>query len=401
MQTLIWVIVVYLILNSLIWIVRHATLSRAQKKAESLDSHFPLGRHPRLPKVSILVAGKNEERNIERCLRSLLNQNYPDLEVIAINDRSTDRTAEIMDSVAANAGGRLKVLHIKDLPAGWLGKPHAMYQGQKIATGEYLIFTDADCFFQCPDAVRIAVEFSLERKTDLLSVLPVLETPSFWERVLQPVCSAVLIIWFRPEWVNDPAKKVAYANGAFMLFTRDCYDKIGGHPSAKEYLMEDMKFARLVKAQGMKLYVVQNRDLYRTRMYDNFTSSFNGWARIFYGGFQSVAALVLAALMLLIVSLFPYYNLIGALGVATIKGWDLSPLGWHALAWSGVAIAAQLTVLLRFYEMSGTPWYRAFTYPLGATVTFFILLSSLKKYIGGKIVWRGSEIKHSGGKGVA
>jgi len=401
MGTLLTVITIYLILNAIIWIVRHAALSRAQQTAENLDSHFPVGQMDRLPKLSVLVAGKNEEKNIERCLRSLLNQNYPNLEVIAINDRSTDRTAEIMDAIAASSNGRLKVLHIKELPPGWLGKPHAMFEGQKLATGDYLMFTDADCFFQCPDCVRIGVEFSMQRKVDLLSVLPVLETPSFWERVLQPVCSAVLIIWFRPEWVNNPAKKAAYANGAFMLFTRSCYDRIGGHANAKEYLMEDMKFARLVKAQGMKLYVVQNRDLYRTRMYDNFKTSFNGWARIFYGGFQNVAPLILAASMLLIMSLLPFYLLLGSLGVATLKGWELTTSGWNVLGWSGAAVAMQLSVLLRFYRVLGSKWYRAFTYPLGATVTFFILLSSMKKHLGGAIVWRGSEIKHADGKGIA
>jgi hypothetical protein len=136
-------------------------------------------------------------------------------------------------------------------------------------------------------------------------------------------------------------------------------------------------------------------------MYDNFKSSFNGWARIFYGGFQSPPALLVATATLLIMSLLPYYLLLGALGVATVKNWELLDRGWSVLAWSGAAIAAQMSVLLRFYQMSGSRWYRAFTYPVGATVTFFILLSSLQKHKGGKIVWRGSEIKHAQGKGVA
>lgn len=398
MIMLLKLVIGYLILNSCIWIVRHVSLSRAKRKAESLDSRYQPAVPIRRPKVSVLVAGKNEEKNIERCLRSLVAQNYPDLEVIAVNDRSTDRTAEIMDRVAAESNGRLRVLHITDLPPGWLGKPHAMHEGRKLATGEYLMFTDADCFFLCPDAIRIAVEYAVEKNVDLLSVLPVLETPSFWERVLQPVCSGVLIIWFRPEWVNNPSHSAAYANGAFMLFRRSCYEQVGGHPAVKGFLMEDLEFARLVKAAGRRLYVVQNRDLYRTRMYDDFKTTFAGWSRIFYGSFRTKAMVTGALAVLLLVSLLPYLILVGSLGWATLKGWDIHHLGWNVLGWSGFAIAAQMSVLVRFYQATGARGYRVLTYPLGALVTFFILLNSVRKFFGGAIVWRGSAIIHKDGQ---
>jgi chlorobactene glucosyltransferase len=299
-----------------------------------------------------------------------------------------------MDRVAAESGGRLRVVHIKDLPPGWLGKPNAMHEGQKLATGEYLMFTDADCFFQCPDAVRVGVDFAAEKGVDLLSVLPVLETSSFWERILQPVCSGVLIIWFRPEKVNDPASPAAYANGAFMLFRRSCYERVGGHPAVKTFLMEDMEFARLAKAAGRKLYVVQNRDLYRTRMYEDFVTTFAGWARIFYGCFRTVPRVAGALALLGFMSLLPYLLLVGSLGWATVKGWNIYRMGWNVLGWSGFAIAMQMSVLVRFYQITGLKGYRALGYPVGAMVTFFILLSSLKKFVGGRIVWRGSEIKH-------
>jgi chlorobactene glucosyltransferase len=370
------------------------SLTRARKEAESLDSGYGTGKERRWPKVSILVAGKNEEKNIERCLRSLVGQNYPDLEIITINDRSTDRTGEIMDAVAKESGGRLRVVHIQELPLGWLGKPHGMYQGAKLATGEYLIFTDADCFFQCPDCLRIAVEFAMDRGVDLLSVLPVLETSSFWERVLQPVCSGVLIFWFQPKWVNDPKCKTAYANGAFMLFSRACYEALGGHTTVREFLLEDMEFARLTKEKGMRLYVVQNRDLYRTRMYEGFKATYNGWSRIFYGSFRRLKKVVGAAALLLVMSLLPYLILLVSLGYATVQGWEVHRLGWWVLAWSGIAIVLQMLVVMRFYHMTGTKWYRALSYPVGAMVTLFILVNSMKKCLGAPIEWRGSPISH-------
>jgi len=398
MNTILIILIVYLILNTIIWVVRHLSLSRSKRSAEVLDSKFnPVQPEP-LPKLSVLVAAKNEEKNIERCLRSLVAQDYPDLEIIAVNDRSTDRTEAIMDRLAAESGGRLKVIHIRELPSDWLGKPHALFEGQKQAAGQYLMFTDADCFFQCPDALRIGVQFAREKQVDLLSIMPVSETSTFWERVLQPVCSGILIVWFRPEWVNDPGRKVAYANGAYMLFTRECYDRVGGHTVVREYLMEDLAFSRLVKGGGMRLYVVPNRDLYRVRMYEGFKATFNGWSRIFYGAFARASMIVGALAMLTIMSLLPYLVLLVALGAAIIKNWDMATRSWHAFAWSGVAILAQQSVLFRFYPAMGTRWYRALAYPLGAGVAFFILLNSLKKILGGPIVWRGTPIVHKDGK---
>lgn len=387
------IILVYLVLNALIWIFRHLALSRAQATMESLDSRYPVESTRALPKVSVLVAGKNEEKNIERCLRSLLAQNYPDLEVIAINDRSDDRTGAIMDKIASESQGRLRVVHIQSLPEGWLGKPHAMYEGTKLATGDYLLYTDADCCFQCPDAVRISVEYSMNKKVDLLSVMPVLETVSFWERILQPVCSAIMMMWFRPEWVNDPARSVAYANGAFMLFTRRGYEAIQGHESVKRHLNEDMEFARLVKSSGQRLYVVPNRDLYRTRMYEDFRGTYVGWSRIFYGSFVKPARVVIVLAVLTLMSLLPYALFIGAIGWAVSQDWSFVHPGsnWF-LVCSFVAIVAQMSVMMRFYPLMGSTWSRALTYPLGAAITLAILLNSLKKFHGGKIVWRGSLV---------
>jgi chlorobactene glucosyltransferase len=385
---------IYLILNTAIWLIRHRELSQARKKSEILDSHYPLGKVHPLPKVTVLVAGKNEEKNIERCLRSLVAQDYPNLEVIAMNDRSTDNTGEIMDRVASESSGRLRVLHIQQLPDGWLGKPNAMHQGVQHASGEYLVFTDADCYFHCPLAVRIGVEFACEKNVDFLSVLPVLETKSFWERVIQPVCSAVLMIWYRPERVNNPLNPIAYANGAFMLFSRKGYNQLGGHPSVKEFLSEDMEFARLAKQKGAGLYVVQNRDLYRTRMYDDFGSTFAGWSRIFYGSFRKLSLTVMGLVMLFLMSVLPYLILISTVFKAAVKNWDLTDIGWWVMACSGLAIIAQTSVIMRFYQMMGQKWYNGLKYPLGAFITVGILFSSIKKFIGGKIVWRGSEIRH-------
>jgi len=387
------VLVVYLIANAVVWLLRHKQISRAKRKGTSLDSDYPLTDLDPLPTVSMLVAARNESGNVERCLTSLLDQNYEHLDLIAIDDRSEDDTGRIMARLAGDSDGRLRVLAVSDLPAGWLGKQNAMHLGVEQATGEYLCFTDADCHFICPDMVRIAVQFARDHSVDLLSILPVLEASTFWERVLQPVCSVVMMAWFRPEWINSPGHPRAYANGAFMLFRRSCYEAIGGHGSAKAKINEDMELARRTKAEGYRLHVIQNGDLYRTRMYDSLSGTFRGWSRIFYGCFARLYLVIAAAAMLMLMSVLPYIVFAGALGWIIAGTPSASAAWWYVLAASTAAIAAQLALIVRFYQILGLKWYRAVSYPLGALIVLFMLFSAMGKFLGGKIVWRGRRIK--------
>ncbi len=389
------ILTIYLILNTIIWLLRHFSLTQAKRQAEVLDSSYRKDmKH--WPKVSVLVAARNEEKNIARCLKYLLEQDYPDFEIIAIDDRSEDGTGEIVDKLAEEHKDKLKVIHIENLPENWLGKPNAMYEGAKYAQGEYLLFTDADCFFYCPSVIRIAVSYTIDNNLDLLSVLPVLETHTVWEKILQPVCSAVLMIWFRPHRVNDPESKIAYANGAFMLFKKECYMSIDGHQAVKDSISEDMDFARIIKQRGFKLYVIQNRDLYRTRMYEDFRSTFTGWSRIFFGCFAKPFRVILAILLLVIMSLLPYFILIGTILLACHRNWYLPHNIWNLVVWSIIAVIAQMSVLLRFYPLSGARWYQAFSYPIGASVTLVMLINALLKFFTGKINWRGRSINIRG-----
>ena len=244
--------------------------------------------------------------------------------------------------------------------------------------------------------IRIAVSYTIDNNLDLLSVLPVLETHTVWEKILQPVCSAVLMIWFRPHRVNDPESKIAYANGAFMLFKKECYMSIDGHQAVKDSISEDMDFARIIKQRGFKLYVIQNRDLYRTRMYEDFRSTFTGWSRIFFGCFAKPFRVILAILLLVIMSLLPYFILIGTILLACHRNWYLPHNIWNLVVWSIIAVIAQMSVLLRFYPLSGARWYQAFSYPIGASVTLVMLINALLKFFTGKINWRGRSINIRG-----
>ena len=218
-----------LVLIACVWASRHLTISRARRDFPPLTESYP-GGNAELPFLSVLIAAKDEEANIETAVRTMLDQDYPRFELIVINDRSSDRTAEILESIKAErTDGRLKVIHIKELREGWFGKNNAMQTGMQEAKGQWLCFGDADCRQTSFKTLSAAVRFAMANKVDLLSVLPELETHSIWERIIQPVCGAVMVFWFQPSRVNDPKRPEAYANGAFMLMTRACYDAIGGH----------------------------------------------------------------------------------------------------------------------------------------------------------------------------
>ena len=204
---------------SLVWLARHRDVSRFQKTQRPLTPESYSGPPVEAPHISVLVAAKEEEENIETCVRSMLGQDYPDFEVIAINDRSDDRTGAILDAIDAPAG-RLKVLHVAELREGWFGKNNAMRTGVEAAAGEWLCFIDADCRQTSTKTLSMAMRYAAEHQTEFVSLMPVLDTETVFERIIQPVAAALMVFWFHPERVNDPRSKVAYANGAFMLMSR-------------------------------------------------------------------------------------------------------------------------------------------------------------------------------------
>lgn len=373
------------LLVGLAWLKRHLDLNRG-KREPVLFADQPGPALKELPSLTVLVAGKEEEANIERCVTGLLAQQYPNLKIIAVNDRSADRTGEILDQLAAR-DSRLNAMHIRALPAGWFGKNHAMHCGVQQAHSEYLCFTDADCTFDSPHLMAAAMRFAVAEKSDLLSVLPRLEANTFWERVVQPVAGAIMVFWFPPQAVNDPRSSRAYANGAFMLMSRKVYDQLGGHEPVKATLNEDMHLARRTKEQGLRLRVIRGGDLYRVRMYTGFAQIWRGWSRIFYGCFGTFPRLLVSVLMLAIFSVGPYLFL--ACSPFTGAAWP-----W-AIGAAAFAILSQQSLMWRFYSVTGNgaPW--AMTYPIGAAVCLGMTINAMRRLLGTTTTWRGTT--YSGG----
>jgi cellulose synthase/poly-beta-1,6-N-acetylglucosamine synthase-like glycosyltransferase len=369
-------------LLALVWLKRHIDLARGRREPVLRAADSQNGPDHR-PALSVLVAAKDEEANIGRCVSGLLAQDYAHLQVVAINDRSADRTGAIIDELAGH-DPRLTAVHIQDLPAGWFGKNNAMMTGVGRATADWFCFTDADCVFDSPHLLSAAVSFARRERLEFLSVLPTLETATFWERVVQPVAGAILVYWNPPQKVNDPRSRCAYANGAFMLMTRAAYERLGTHAAVKATLNEDMHMARRAKAVGIPFRVIRGGGMYRCRMYTGFGQIWRGWSRIFYGCFGTPGKLIGSILALSLASVSPYVTL------------ALSPLaGWSAGAWlAGAAVAAivaQQSVLWRFYRLSGQAGAWALTYPLGAVLCVGMTLAALRKALGAATTtWRGT-----------
>lgn len=368
---------------ALLWLKRHRDINLGKREPilSDEDAQSTAG-EAELPTVSMLVAGKEEEENIERCLRGLLAQEYPELQLICVNDRSEDKTGEIMDRVAAE-DERLTSVHVKELPDGWFGKNNAMRLGLEKASGEWLAFTDADCQFHSTHLIEAALRYARRNQIEFLSVLPLLEAGTFWERVIQPVAGAIMIYWTPPQKVNDPKSSTAYANGAFMLMTREAYEKLGEHEAVKATLNEDMHFARRSKQLGVRLHVLRGGDMYSVRMYVGFKAAWRGWSRIFYGCFGTMRRLVASAALLIFGSLFAWISLL----LSPLAGVASAPIAIAA----SLACTAQISVMWRFYQLSGLPSSLSLTYPVGAVLVLGMLGNSMTKAMGAsRTTWRGT-----------
>ncbi len=394
-EILIWLICCGLV--GLVWASRQFAVVRAVRQDRRLrpDSHPSLGEDA--PRLTVLVAAKDEEDNIEACVDSLLAQDYPNLEIIAINDRSDDRTGDILDQIQRKHGDRMQAVHVRRLADGWFGKNHAMHTGMKYATGEWLCFVDADCRQTSNKTLSMAMQETLSRDTDFLSVLPVLETKTFWERLIQPICAAILVIWFDPEKVNNPRCKAAYANGAFMMMSRNAYQKIGGHTAVKTELNEDICMARLAKDSGLRLFVIQNDGLYLTRMYSTFSEAWRGWSRIFFGTFRTYRRLLATLGLVLSMSVFPFVSLAVAIGGLLLANDAARGNWWIALYVTGAVVLMLEIVIFQFMRLVRAANWAWMTYFFGVLLGVGMLIVALRKAAGASTTWRGTTYHNDQG----
>jgi len=338
------------------------------------------------PLVSVCVPARNEERDIEACLVSLLGQDYPEYEVVVVDDNSTDRTWAIIQRLAANEP-RLVPVRGRALPAGWYGKPFALHQAVERARGDLLVFTDADPVFQ-PCALTSAVYTLQARKVDLLSLMPAAVFGSFWERAVQPVIFGFIAAKTRFKKVNSEAHPgEAMGFGAFIMIRREIYRRIGGHERLRQAILEDIGLARLAKSEGARLLVADAKPLFSIRMYHSLGEIWNGWRKNVFLAFRRSILRTLYYAGALVCFLFTPYL------VAAYHWAAGSPWAWQALAWGGLGLVwAAGAGLCRELRLSA---WNQFLFPLGAWVAAGVMLNSMLHILTtGGSKWRGRTYSH-------
>lgn len=342
--------------------------------------------------VAVIVPARNEARNIGRCVRSLLAQRHQALDVIVVDDHSTDETAAIVAGLQADhpRGSQLHLLRAPDLPPGWFGKPHAAWTGAQhpvARAADWLLFVDADTWSE-PLLVNSLVAFAHENKIDLLSIFTrqVLET--VWERLIMPHIFYVIAVGFEWRRVNDPADPLAIANGQCILIRRTVYDAVGGHMTVRDAIAEDQQLAEVVKRAGYRLFLADGRRLMRTRMYTSLSEIWEGWTKNAYLGLGERAYILgLAALGAVAAGIAPF-----VLALSALRRLIRRPGLGNALA--ALETLGALGLILRnrwiaMRELDVPRWY-TFTLPVGALLNLAIAFGSWWRVASGKgVTWKG------------
>ncbi len=345
------------------------------------------------PMISVCIPARNEERNIRACVEAVLNQTYPNLEVIVLDDRSTDSTLQILHSIQND---KLRIVNGSDLPSGWAGKPHALYQAANACDerSEWLCFVDADTFL-APEALASCYAKAIETNADLFTMMTFQITVTFWERVVLPLVMTALSVGFSPRKVNDPKRKDAIANGQFIFIKRSVYAAIGGHESVKDQIVEDKAISEKVKWSGYRLIVADGMKVARTRMYTSLAEMWEGWTKNIYLGLREQVGLMVlgafGALVTVIAALvLPLWPLLGLFWFLHNGGWMAIIVILESLILWGVLIYVRATVA---YSMNIPRWY-ALTTPLGAAIFAAMMFTSTWKVLSGQgVTWRGRKYK--------
>src|SRR5271155_345305 len=332
------------------------------------------------PLVSIIVPARNEEQDIEHSLTRLLALDYDNYEVIAVNDRSTDRTGEIMERVAARptTHGRLRVIHHRELPAGWLGKTHAMWTATSEAKGDWLLFTDADVQFKA-DSVRRAVAYGEAERADHVVLFPQMIMKRPGEFMMIAFFQTMFVFGHRPWKVADPKSKDHMGVGAFNLIRRSTYEAVGTYEALRMEVLDDMKLGKVVKNAGFAQRNVFGEDLISIR-----------WARGARGVVENLTKNFFAVLSFqwwrTLISAFglAFLNLMPFLGVALAHGWERLPYA--------IALASMFLIYLGMSWRSRVPAYYFALHPVSTVLFMYTLLLSMCHALWNDgIIWRGTR----------
>jgi glycosyltransferase involved in cell wall biosynthesis len=371
-----------------VWPIRYAVLRYVLGRVPFLEPGAPTLNQAEPPLVSALIPAKDEEAALADCLGSVCRQNYPRLEIIVIDDRSTDRTGEIAREFASR-DSRVKMLRNDQLPSGWTGKTFVLQRAADQARGQWLWFLDADTIHS-PEFLGVMTEYARSQNAVLVSLLPELRCETFWEQVLQPLGGIVLMQSFPLHRVNDDRSQLAFANGQSILVDHKAYLATGGHEAVRDRFVEDIGMAQKVKSLGLPIRTVLVRDLVTCRMYASLGQLVRGWSRILYDALDRKPWRLIGRLADPLI--FCQSGHIALLVAMTMLLTNFSgPFPIWLLSLSIVHHALMYLVFRLVYHTSVpgskyVPWF-----PVGNLIIDYILLRSIMMCLTGKVTWRGTS----------
>ena len=372
------------LLATAIWLVMLAFTAWNALDAQSLDEH-PAAPPADPPLISVIIPARNEARNIERCVRSVLASTWPALEVIVGDDHSTDGTGDI----ARRLSPRVKVIMPPTLAEGWFGKQWACHHCAIAARGTLLCFTDADTTHG-PELLTRSVSAMTARGSHLFTVSGQQEMGSFWEKVIQPFIFLLLLSRYagmeRMSRSRKPHDKIA--NGQYIVVARETYSRMGGHEAVRAHVAEDLRLAQRWTEQGLNVHMLMGFDHLSTRMYTSFAELRRGWGKNVYAGGRDAMAFhpVLKVLFPLILPLSPLFPMIPI--VALVLGL-VGVMGAGAIWFGVVAGTANLVFWASVYRRFRLSVLWGLTYPLAAITFALICVEAVVR--GARVEWKGRE----------
>ena len=332
------------------------------------------------PYISVCIPARNEERDIKNCVKSVLNQDYPNFEVIVVDDNSSDNTAKIVRSMTEEYPNLIFIAGAQLAP-GWIGKSYALHQAYQKSRGQYLLFTDADLMYRS-HALKTAMHTMICKDLDLLTLMPAAIFGSFWERVVQPVIFGFIAALTSFRKVNSQSHQSAMGFGAFLLFKKASYQKIGGHLSVANEILEDIMIAKKAKFNGLSILVADGKHLFSIRMYHSMKEIWVGWRKnIFLAMKKSILRAFYYMVMVLCFLLTPYIVVMCNLWMGTGNLWlGISLLGLALSLAAGLGLCHEL----------GLERKNVFLFPLGAIVMVVIMFNSMvQTLLLERTEWRG------------
>ncbi len=363
-------------LIALIWLWKVIAAARGLPGVPNLLLSPPNASPPGSPSITVIVPARNEAADIAATLHSLLNQDYPNLHIIAVDDRSTDATGAIIDTIALQHPEHLRALHVTELPPGWLGKTHAMAIAARVAPTDYLLFTDADVLFH-PTAIRLSLAIAVLTNADHLVTIPTTLIKRWDEAAILGFFQIFSLWGARPWRIADPkSKRDAIGIGAFNLLRCSAYLQIGGFESLRMEIIEDLGLARRIKRAGLAQRIVFGRGLVSLH-----------WAAG-VGGLISVMTKNLFAA-------FRFHIWLAVLGCLWLLAFCVAPAGGPFFSPTRIPAILTLAAVLWAYRLmsphSGISAWNVIFFPLAALVfVFTLVLSMLTTLKQGGVIWRGT-----------